>query len=156
MPRFQLPELTRAVCHPKRPHVEKGLCRQCLLADEKNAPVGSNKLVRKRQFELMEMHKNAEHIASLYDETKAIMRDNAPKYAELHYQAAAAAAEKGDSRPAEWALQNVKMKDAPVIDPPAKEPVTSGVRVFVGINMGGVPMDTMPTIQMVNPVSEGD
>jgi hypothetical protein len=46
------------------------------------------------------------------------------------------------------------MKDAPVIDPPAKEPVTSGVRVFVGINMGGVPSDNIPTIQMVNPVSE--
>ena len=85
---------------------------------------------------------------SLGKQAKAILRENIPEYAELHLSAAKVAAEKGDSRPMEWALQHVKGKDAPIVEPPAKEPVSSGVRVFVGINMGGVPTDGIPTIHI--------
>ncbi len=151
MARLQLPDLTRAICHPKRPHAERGLCRQCLIKEQKEPSTGLMATVRKSQAELVQLHKTAGRLEALEAETKAIMRENLPAYAELHKQAATVAAEKGDSRPIEWALQHVKMKDAPIVEAPAKEPATTGVRVFVGINMGGVPSDTIPTIQMLTP-----
>lgn len=145
-----LPDMTRAVCHPKRKHVKDGLCRECLLINPKTLP-NKDKVARKQQRELMVLHENAKHVEEVFLEAKAILRENVPRYAELHLEAAEVAAEKGDSRPMEWALQHVKGKDAPIVEPPAKEPVSSGVRVFVGINMGGVPTDGMPTIHIGHP-----
>lgn len=139
----------KALCHPSKPHAGQGLCQACLEranAGEAMTKTTGARIARARRTEILELHKSSEYVESLALQAKAILRERLPEYAELHWQAAQAAAEKGDARPTEWALSQVKTEKGPVVDPPAKTPESGGVKVFVGIQMGGVPSAGLPAV----------
>jgi hypothetical protein len=129
---------TAALCHPDRPHAGKGLCGPCLKRDEGELD-RDVKLKRVRYAEIAELHKAVEYVENQGRTARAILQERLPEYADLHWKAAQAAAEKGDARPAEWALQSVKAGKASVVEPPPKVPAEAGVKVFVGVNIGGIP-----------------
>jgi len=71
--------------------------------------------------------------------TRALLAENLPEYARLHLKATQKAAEKGDARPSEWALQSVKPGSEPaVVEPAAKEITTGGIKILIGVNLGGL------------------
>lgn len=93
--------------------------------------------------ELVALHEQAEHIETLAKSAKAILRERLPDYARLHYAAAEKAAERGDDRPAAWALSNIRIgheSPAPVVEPPAKNATGgSGVKILINLPIGGLP-----------------
>ena len=71
---------------------------------------------------------------------KAILRENLPRYAELHLTAAEIAASNGDSKPMEWALTAIKgEKGERVVEPPKADGGGGGIKVMIGVQIGGVP-----------------
>jgi hypothetical protein len=70
---------------------------------------------------------------------RAILAENLPEYARLHLAAAREAASKGNAIPAQWALESVKPGgEAPVVEPAAKDLGGSGVKIILGIQIGGL------------------
>ena len=137
-----LGEGRQAICHPDRRHVAIGMCASCY-RESLRAP--RTALEVQRHNELMALHEQVQYAESLGRQARAVLQDHLPQYAELHFEAAAIAAEQGDARPAQWALEQVKAGKAAVVDPPRKEAGDSGVQVFVGIRMGGMP----PSVDVV-------
>ena len=146
----------RATCHPGRYAAdEAGNCRWCAQEKRTHAVVEADaksltKAARAaRHQELLELHKQVEYVEGLGKTARAILQANLPEYAELHLQAAQEAAIKGDARPAEWALSQVKAgKEGQTVEPAAKTPSDSGVKVYVGINMGGIAAQSVPAIEV--------
>lgn len=134
-----------ALCHPDRPHVGKGLCQQCFHTPEAELDT-EKRIKRARYLEVVELHKAVDYITQQHDIAQAILVERLPEYAELHKRAAEVAAEKGDARPIEWALQSVKVGKKTVVEPPAKIAPETGVKVYVGVNIGGVPSPPEPAI----------
>jgi hypothetical protein len=85
--------------------------------------------------------------ATLGQQIKGFLQHNLEEYARLHVEAARVAALKGDARPAEWALQTIKVGDGPVVTPVAKEGGGGGggVKVLIGVQLGGLPPGTIPS-----------
>ena len=136
----------KAFCHPTRKRVtDDGLCAACLV--EQSLQEGPTALEnRKVRGALRELHKNVEHVKELGEEAAAILEAGLPRYAMIHMQAAMNAAVKGDARPAEWALKNVAAGGKNVVkeQTPASGPVDTGVKVFVGVKVSGLPTTPDP------------
>lgn len=129
-----------AGCHPERETYANDLCGVCYF-DATRVPVDPKK--KEERQALVAMHQQVTHLKNLYLEAKAILRENLPRYAELHLTAAEIAAADGDARPAEWALQSIPggKDEGPVATPPAKAGSVGegGVKVFIGVKIGGLP-----------------
>ncbi len=141
----------KALCHPSRPNFGQGLCRQCwILRDQgvrpKEMTIGRTEGKKAMHNELVAMQQAVEYLEGLGRAANAILRENMPEYAELHMEAARNAAAEGDSKPAEWALQHVKMTGKPVVDPPQKADTGAGVKIFLGIKVGGIPEQAIQAI----------
>jgi hypothetical protein len=132
-----------AACHPERETYADQLCGVCFFDRNRLPPDPAR--AEERQA-LIALHQQAEHVTNLAKEAKAIVRQNLPRYAELHLTAAEIAASDGDARPAQWALESIPAgKEGPVATPPAKTtgaPGEGGFKVIIGINMGGMPQKT--------------
>jgi hypothetical protein len=132
-----------ALCHPTREAHKDKLCAVCFfdqkrLAEGARAPKSALE-VQQRQ-ELMTLHAQVQHVTALAKEAKAILRENLPRYAELHMTAAEVAAANGDAKPMEWALTAIKgEKGERVVDPPKTEAGGAGIRVMIGVQIGGLP-----------------
>ena len=73
------------------------------------------------------------------------MAERAEQYVDLHFKAAARAAEKGIADPAQWALSHIAVLDeqgqeirpiASSIDRQAAETSSSGTKIFIGLGLG--------------------
>jgi hypothetical protein len=112
--------------------------------------------------ELVQLHQRVEHVEALAKGAKAILRERLPDYARLHYEAATEAARRGDGRPAEFMLSNLKaMDDAPpIVEPAAKRPEGGNIRVLIGVQLGGLPPGATAGTQVieaqVSPSDDGD
>lgn len=127
-----------ATCHPERETYANDLCGVCYF-DTSRVPLDPKK--KEERQALVALHQQVEHVTNLAREAKAILRENLPRYAELHLTAAEIAASDGDARPAEWALQSVSGgKEGPVATPPAKAGSggEGGVKVFIEIGRAHV------------------
>lgn len=132
-----------AHCHPDRELYANGLCGVCFF-DSTRVPVKAED--RAERQALVELHKGVEYVVNLGKQAKAILRENLPRYAELHLTAAEIAAADGDARPAEWALESVIAgSEGPAATPPVKGGTggEGGVKVFIGIKMGGLPEEAL-------------
>lgn len=133
-----------ATCHPGRErHSDSGLCAVCFfdqkrLLDGARAPKTALELAQRQ--ELMSLHKQVEHVVNLGKEAKAILRENLPRYAELHLTAAEVAAANGDSKPMEWALTAIKgEKGERVVEPVKADGAGTGIKIMIGVQVGGIP-----------------
>lgn len=74
---------------------------------------------------------------------RASLAARADEYVDLHFMAAAAAADKGDAGPAQWALEHIGEGKERVVDIPAKGvPIGPGdtrPQIQIGIVLGGMP-----------------
>ena len=139
------PPPLKPACHKRRRYYADDLCEKCYWAKR-----GVRTPDIAQQVELTELHKVVAHLEFLHQSARAIIAERLPMYAALHFDAALNAAREGDSRPIEWALTNVKAGKgvAPTVDPPAKSgPQDTGVKVFIGVNLGG-PADAEKVIEM--------
>lgn len=126
-----------AACHPKRRAVNADLmCRPCL--EKRLARANNSDLTPEKALERVKQ----EGVERLGDKTRAFMQVNQPEYARLHLEATRVASAKGDARPAEWALTNIRTGDNPVVTPPAASGGSGGVRVLIGVQLGGLPPGT--------------
>lgn len=88
---------------------------------------------------LVSLHGDKAYTKKLRKRSSAYMAEHLPEYAQLHLRATKIAADKGDARPAEWALQHVRIEgEAPVVEPPAKVAQESGIKILIGVNLGGL------------------
>lgn len=139
MPRREKPKPT---CHPNREIYAHELCAVCYFDQRRAAGEEAiTALEKKLRNELVELHRATEHVVNLGRQAKAIVRENLPRYAELHLTAAEVAASKGDSKPAFEMLSGMKMPGdvGHIVDPPKKDTAPQGVQVFIGVKMGGIP-----------------
>ncbi len=128
-----------ANCHNDRETYASGLCAVCYM-DSNRVPTDI-KRGEERQA-LVKLHQDVAEVVSLGKQAKAILRQNLPRYAELHLTAAEVAAADGDARPSQWALESVIAgAEGRAAEPPAKAGPTEGggIKVIVGIQFGGVP-----------------
>jgi hypothetical protein len=149
------PKRIAATCHPGREAHLDGLCAVCwfdkraavIEADSKALVTAAAK--KESRKALMTLHQKVEHIGGLYKEAQAILRENLPRYAELHMTAAEVAASNGDARPIEWAMQSIRgAKGERIAEPPAKDSGTAGggVKIMIGIKMGAMPEATAEVV----------
>jgi hypothetical protein len=66
--------------------------------------------------------------AYLVDSARDIVHGNIEEYARIHLAGAKVAAEKGDTRPAEWAMERTK-----VVDPKVQATESKGLTVQIGV-----------------------
>lgn len=137
----------KALCHPDRLEKKKGsgLCEACTLGAKKARALRSPEEVKQLQI-LAAMEGELTHLQTLTRAARAIVRERLPDYARLHYRAAEIAASRGDARPSEWALTAVQTPaDGATIQPPAvaKAAGDGGIRVLIGVNMGGLPQESL-------------
>lgn len=106
-------------------------------------------LAATRAAEIQVMAEAVQDIEELGRKARTILQTHLPQYALLHYQGAQIAASKGDTRPAEWALQAVKTpKGGAPVEPPAKTAPETGIKVFIGVGLGNMPAQAI-TAQVV-------
>jgi hypothetical protein len=134
-----------ATCHPERERHRDGLCAVCWF-DEQRAQEKIGGLSKTKQEErqaLVTLHQNVEHVVNMAKQAKAILRENLPRYAELHLTAAEIAASEGDSKPAWEALQGIKgEKGERVVEPVKDGGGGSGIKIMIGVQIGGLPVTT--------------
>lgn len=132
-----------ADCHPTRETHAEGLCAVCFFDSQRTLREQARPktaLEVRQKHTLIELHQEVQRVVELGKAAKAILRENLPRYAELHLTAAEVAAANGDARPAEWALQSVKgEKGERVVEPPKSDGGGGGVKILIGVNMGGLP-----------------
>jgi hypothetical protein len=148
----------KALCHPHRDLCADSLCKECFAAreelldsadpDETGKPLTQKQILAKlqRHTEFIEgMARAAEtleaHMKGYGIVARQILESNLPRYALLHVKAATVAAEDGDAKPAQWALQNLKPGGRAAVEPPPKVVAEKGdkVQVLIGVNMGQTP-----------------
>jgi len=94
--------------------------------------------------EIEAAHLTVAQLEHTRDTARKFLASKQLEYAQMHLEGARTAASKGDTRPAEWALTHVKTEGKTAVDPPAKDAAAgSGVRVFLGINIGGLPQEAV-------------
>jgi hypothetical protein len=149
-----------ATCHPGREEFVDGLCGVCYydmkrLAENERPPANALELYQKHK--LTKLHEDVKRIEALLLSAKAIVRENMPRYAELHMIATEVAASKGDARPAEWALSSVKgEKGERAVEPPkAEASAGAGVKVIIGVQMGCLPT-TGGTAEVIDASNQED
>lgn len=70
---------------------------------------------------------------------RAAFARRATDYVDLHFQAASVAAEDGDARPAQWAIENIVEGTDRIIEPAKSVPQSQPTGVRIGIAIGGIP-----------------
>lgn len=126
-------------CHPERKQVGRtGLCHECYVGGD-----GAKQLSLQDALKIAEKHADPRIGAALQEQALAILLDHLPEYARLHLQAAQAAAMKGNSAPAEWALTTIrKAGEAAVVEPAQKAGAAAaggdGPRILIAVKLGGV------------------
>lgn len=135
----------KATCHPGRKNYRDGICRECygarkLPSSEFKLPKSLASLSKAERTELQELHRQAQILEEQAQLAGAYLQYHLPVYAKAHVEGALVAAAKGDTKPAEWALSHVKPPKggSPVVEPPAKAPAESGIKVFVGVKVGAL------------------
>jgi len=126
----------RAICCPRRARVTpEGLCRWC--QEKRLNRAKRDELTPEQALELV----SKDGGEALATKVRAKLQTNLEEYVTLHIEAARVAAVRGDSKPAEWALQTIKAGASPVVTPPAKagEGGGGGIKVFLGVQIGGLP-----------------
>jgi hypothetical protein len=121
-------------CHPDRPQVGKtGLCHECYIG------AGTTRsLTLQDAMKIAERHADPIVGKSIREAALALLVDRLPEYAAMHFEAAKMAALKGDAKPAEWALTTIKSHgNAAVVDLPKNTPTEGGIKIFVGVKLGG-------------------
>lgn len=123
-----------AVCHRKRRAVNADLlCRPCL----------NKRLMRAERSDLSPEQAlervQTQGVEKIADKVRAFMQANQPEYARLHLEATRVAAAKGDAKPAEWALTNIRTGDNPIVSPPKDGGGGGGIKVMIGVQIGGLP-----------------
>jgi hypothetical protein len=74
---------------------------------------------------------------------RKILEQNLPDYARLHFEGAKVAADKGDTRPAEWAMTHAKSGGQTVVEAPGRSAGDTGTKVFIGIKVGSMPLESL-------------
>ncbi len=142
----ELPKVAKgrkALCHPTKANYLDGQCKDCVnraaitRAVEAKMPHADDKLKKQYANELTELHRSVEYIEGLGRQARGILEDNLPAYAAMHFEGAKIAAADGDTRPAEWALSQVKAGKETPVQPPAKTAGESGIKIFIGVQMAG-------------------
>lgn len=126
-----------APCHPERETFRDGLCGVCYY-DQNRMPINIER--KEERAILAQLLSDAAMIKRMKDQAAAIIQENLPRYAELHLTAAEVAASFGDSKPMEWALQAKTNKEVGAVAEAAdKAGGAGGIKVMIGIKMGGLP-----------------
>ncbi len=128
-------------CHPRRAEAGDGLCKWCL-GDRINRTERSAMTPEQALEEVTKKGGDAE-VGKL---VRAKMVTSLSEYARLHLEGSRVAALKGETKGIEWALQSIRAGDGPVVPPTAKDGggASTGVRVLIGVNLGGLPPGTAP------------
>lgn len=130
-----------------------GFCKECL-ALERVKKAGQKRLaqsIEEQQAVAQVMEKDAEYLHDLSVEAKRILQERLPDYARMHYEGAMKAAAEGDTRPAEWALERVTddvPKSGAVVPAKKESSDGGGVRILIGVNLGGGASTTTPVIDV--------
>jgi hypothetical protein len=111
--------------------------------------------VKRMDNEIDAAHREVQRMENTRDLARKILEQNLAAYANLHFEGATIAAEKGDTRPAEWALMHAKSEGKTVVDPPAKLTPDTGVRVFVGVGLGALPPQSVQA-EIFSPMLEAE
>lgn len=146
----------RPLCHPRREFYADSLCKECfdvrdfMLSGQ--LPEGADTSMAAKLRRMMRSAEFVEglaraaatmqaNMAGFAKVAKMILETGLPEYAQLHMQAARAAAEEGDSKPMEWALTHLKPGGQSVVEPVAKAPSNASerVQVMIGVQLGNVP-----------------
>ncbi len=136
-----------AACHPDRETFKDGNCAVCHF-DRNRVPVDETR--RDERQALVKLHQEVSAVVNLGKQAKAILRDNLPRYAELHLTAAEVAAADGDARPAQWALESVIAgSEGRAAEPPVKGGSLGegAIKIIIGVNMGGMPAPTAEIVE---------
>lgn len=125
----------KPLCHPDREQVGKtGLCHECYIGGAE-----AQKLTLDDALKLAKKIADPEQVKELKTRALALLMERLPEYSQLHFEATKMAALKGDARPAEWALTTIKEAGGQaVLEPPQKEALPSGTKIFVGVSLGGI------------------
>lgn len=83
-------------------------------------------------------------------EARKTMQERVDEYVDLHLLATKNAADKGDARPAEWALERIEEDGERVVSPPAAQAPTAMPTLAIGIALGGIPQ----TVQALPPAQK--
>ena len=133
-------------CHPDRPQVGRtGMCHECYVGGD-----GAKQLSLQDAIKLAEKHADPAFAKILKQQALALLMERLPDYAQMHFEAAKMAALKGDAKPAEWALTTIRESGgAAVVEPAAQKTLPEGgVKVFIGVKLGGAPNE----LEASNPV----
>lgn len=156
LPSVIKPEL--AICHPERTNYLDGMCQAC--AEKRLKRLETSPHLRSLPADARSLLVEVRHLKAVLDEqiavAKTYLQYHAPIYAQLHLEGAETAAQKGDTRPAEWALEHLKSPaGTAVVEAPTKVAADTGVKVFVGVKIGGMP-EQMLTADVVEINASGD
>lgn len=99
--------------------------------------------VQRLEHEVAAAHKVVEKMENSALLARKILERNLADYATMHYEGARVAAEKGDTRPAEWALTHAKVEGQAAVEPPTKLSGDTGTRVLIGIRVGSMPTESL-------------
>lgn len=145
-----------AECHPDRPEAREGKCRECLQLErlERSGQRQLAKTIAEQNAIAQVMAEDERYVEELLIEAKRIIQERLPDYARLHFEAATEAATRGDSKPAEWALERVNAEKADKskpIAPTKKDDVqSSGVQIIIGVQLGGSQLPTSESTIVVD------
>lgn len=79
-------------------------------------------------------------VREIIKEARATLQRRAVFYLDLHAQAATVAAEQGDAKPAQWALERIAEEGDRVVDEPKSAPAAAPPQFNLGFVIGGIPM----------------
>jgi hypothetical protein len=132
----------KAVCHPTRSNFKDGLCESCVNRELIDKAVTAQ---QKKHFdnEIEALHHTVEFLEEITQKARRILQENLPGYAAMHFAGATIAAAQGDTRPAEWALTQVKAGKETPVQPPAKTAPESGLKIFIGVRSDAGPSITV-------------
>jgi hypothetical protein len=157
-----------ALCHPRRVMHARGLCEACANTYDMLFMGGTELTPREKAKALMANLDFVSGLAAAARTMQAQMEDfsqvarhlmeiNLPMYATLHMKAAEVAAEEGDARPSQWALERLKPGGKQTVEPEQKAPSTSpnlGVQVVIGVPLGNAPREAVSATVVELPAKE--
>lgn len=89
-------------------------------------------------------------------DARTSLQERVQEYVDQHLIATVNAAAKGDSRPAEWALERIEEGGERVVTPPAVAAPPALQPLSIGIMLGGVTPMQLPPVPPSQPALEGE
>jgi hypothetical protein len=142
--------------HPDRPGNASGFCDECWenfagkygFANDEELTVWENKQ-RSLSLAWADPPLRSSVFGRRLRAVRAALALQLPVYAALHLKAARIAAEKGDTRPMEWMLTHASVDAERAVDlqKGSADAPDSGVKVFIGVKVGGLPLPDEPPIE---------